>query len=458
MSGRKSGDEPSVSAARDEAPIGILAGTGTVPGEVAEEIVARGGRVHIIRIDASRRDQAGSRAGFEAPAFAWGQIGGILGSLRRAGCREVLFVGSVSRPDLGKLRPDAGLLWHLPELMSLIVAGGDDGLIRKGIRFIENRGFKVVGLADVAPGLLVPSGPIGIEEPDAAGMADILFGSAVVRSLGRHDIGQAVIVSNGTIEAIEGAEGTDRMLDRVARCRVEAKLPLAGPRGVLVKRPKPGQEMRIDTPAIGPSTVERAKAAGLAGIAVLAGATLAAERAELVRRADLDGLWVYGFTEGAEHSAGLAGRHVSVNPATAAWVATPPVGGFGAAAGAADRSDACAGAAALESLANLGPYGAAVVVNGYVIGIEPGQDAAGLIKRTKHIRPWGIGRWRRRAGVAVIAHNIAEPEALVAAAREAKLAAIATMAMPGSRGAGDGELQRACADAGIAVVHLRRED
>ncbi len=442
------------------APIGILAGSGAVPAEVASEIVARGGRVHIVPIDGAADGKPDPRlAAYGAPArtFAWGELGGILASLKAAGCREVVFVGGVSRPDLAKLRPDAGLVWHAPSVLGFVAAGGDDGLIRKGIRFVERQGFEVVGVADVAPGLLVPAGAIGIEEPGTGDMADILLGSAVVRALGRHDIGQAVIVAQGMIEAIEGAEGTDRMLDRVAQKRAaNGAGALAKMRsGVLVKRPKPGQEMRIDMPAIGPRTVERADAAGLAGVAVLAGATLAADRAELVHGADRAGLFVYGFTEGVETHNAARDRA----PQTAALTFEALDGGQPMTK--ADRADARRGAAALDSLAALnaiggrertggrdsvggrgsfvdvGGSGSAVVVNGYIVGIEPTGDVTALIARTRHIRPWGITRWRRQAGVVVVGHPLADRgagsgAATFAAAAEAKLSAIVLHAVAGT--------------------------
>jgi len=466
-------------------PVGILAGSGSVPAEVAREIIARGGCVHIVPID---REPDARLAQYGSPArpFAWGQLGAILKSLKTAGCREVVFVGGVNRPDLAKLWPDAGLLWHAPRLLAFVAAGGDDGLIRKCIRFVEAQGFEVVGIADVAPGLLVPAGALGLEAPGPSAMADILLASSVVRALGRHDIGQAVIVADGVIEAIEGAEGTDRMLDRVAAQRARTGPRSDGLRGVLVKRPKPGQEMRIDMPAIGPRTVERAKAAGLAGLAVLAGATLAADREDLVAMADREGLYVYGFTEGDPSGATRPGLHRSgvhgpgVQGSAAHGSASPPVSSSSANAGAhtvapitaagtpsprrmfasaslsrSDLADACAGAAALESLAVLGPSGSAVVVNGYVIGIEPGANARDLVDRTRTIRPWGIARWRRRAGVVIVNHAVADAAALVAAAVEAHLAAIAICSGTGRRdGTSEGQLAALAAGTGIAVVRM----
>ncbi|MDZ4843664.1 MAG: LpxI family protein, partial [Hyphomicrobium aestuarii] len=356
---------------------------------------------------------------------------------------------------------------------------------------VEAQGFEVVGIADVAPGLLVPAGALGLEAPGPSAMADILLASSVVRVLGRHDIVQAVIVADGVIEAIEGAEGTDRMLDRVAAQRARAGPRSDILRGVLVKRPKPGQEMRIDMPAIGPRTVERAKAAGLAGLAVLAGATLAADREDLVAMADREGLYVYGFTEGDPSGASRPGLHrpglhrpvvhgpVVHGPGLHRPVAPPMSPGSavadnytvaqisvpgtpsprrmfaGASLARSELADACAGAAALESLAALGPSGSAVVVNGYVIGIDPGASAIDLVDRTRTIRPWGIARWRRRAGVVIVNHAVGDAAALVSAAVEAKLAAIAICSGTARHdGTSVGQLAELAAGTGIAVVRM----
>lgn len=443
-------------------PIGILAGSGSVPAEAARAIASRGGCFHIVRIGP---DIDGALAGLPVEAFEWGQMGAIFRSFRRAGCRDLLFIGSVRRPDLTRLRPDGGLLWHLPGLLALVFAGGDDGLARSSIRFVERCGFRVVGLADVAPELLISAGPLGGEAPDASGMADILLGSAVIRALGRHDIGQAVVITNGVIEAIEGAEGTDRMLERVAQRRAACHLDTGdrrapAPRGVLVKRPKPSQEMRIDVPAIGPRTVERAHAAGLAGLAALAGATLVADRTHVIRRSGEARLFVYGFTEGdrgdaADHGARL--RAVGTKSRLEPGIVFEAFADGGASGFATtEQDDARRGAAALTSLAALGPRGSAVVVRGYVIGIEPTADTIGLIERTRDIRPWGVGRWRHRAGVVVTGSDGASLPRVIEAARDAKLAAVVVLEGHGRPRVDDVMARDLAGRAARARIALRR--
>jgi DUF1009 family protein len=134
----------------------------------------------------------------------------------------------------------------------------------------------------------MPEGALGRVEPDAEAAADIAHGLRIARALGALDIGQAVVVQQGLVLGVEAIEGTDAL---IARC---AGLRRDGPGGVLVKAAKPGQERRIDLPAIGARTVAAAAAAGLRGIAAEAGAALLLDRDEVVRRADAAGLFVVG--------------------------------------------------------------------------------------------------------------------------------------------------------------------
>jgi DUF1009 family protein len=109
------------------------------------------------------------------------------------------------------------------------------------------------------------------------------------------DVGQAIVVIDGHVVALEDVEGTDALLARVARLRVERRIRAPAGRGVLIKAPKAGQDLRFDMPTLGPQTIEGVKRAQLAGIAVTAGQTLIAEPEIAVERADRAGLFVIGL-------------------------------------------------------------------------------------------------------------------------------------------------------------------
>src|SRR5207253_6521217 len=127
---------------------------------------------------------------------------------------------------------------------------------------LEQQGFRMVGIKDVAPDLLMPEGSVTRTVPDGDALADIARGRAVLTALGPFDIGQAAVVIDGHVVAVEDIEGTDALLARVARLREEGRIRAATGRGVLVKVPKSGQDLRFDLPTIGPRTLEGVAAAG----------------------------------------------------------------------------------------------------------------------------------------------------------------------------------------------------
>jgi DUF1009 family protein len=169
---------------------------------------------------------------------------------------------------------------------------GDDSLLSAVIGEIEQEGFKVVGVDSILADLLAPVGVLGRCQPDEIAEADIRRGFAVVRALGKADVGQAAVVQQGIVLGVEAAEGTDAMLARCSGLRRE------GPGGVLVKSKKPQQERRADLPSIGIATVRNAAAAGLRGLAVEAGHTLIIDRAQVIAAADAAALFVIGVAAG----------------------------------------------------------------------------------------------------------------------------------------------------------------
>ena len=173
--------------------------------------------------------------------------------------------------------------------------GGDDHLLSSVGRILEKDGFRMVGIKDVAPDLLMPHGCLTRAAPSPEANADIARGREVLRALSPFDIGQATIVVDGHVLGVEDIEGTDGLLARVARLRAEGRIRAKAGRGVLVKAPKSGQDLRFDLPTLGARTIEGAAGAQLAGIAVVAGNTLVAEPQAMVEAADKAGLFVLGL-------------------------------------------------------------------------------------------------------------------------------------------------------------------
>jgi DUF1009 family protein len=213
--------------------------------------------------------------------------------MRAAGCRDIVFIGTLARPPVWKMRLGLDTLTMLPTIIS-IFRGGDDHLLRGMSRIAERYGFRVVAAHEVAPEILMPEGAMTQRQPSEAELADVTLGLDLLRSIGRFDVGQAAVVVNRHVLAVEAIEGTDTMLERVAELRRRGRIHAPPRAGVLVKAPKPDQDRRFDLPGIGPKTVEMAAAAGLGGIAVAAGETVVADPEKLRLAADAAGLFVTG--------------------------------------------------------------------------------------------------------------------------------------------------------------------
>jgi UDP-2,3-diacylglucosamine hydrolase len=272
-------------------PLAIVSGGGSLPFAVANSAMRNGRGVVLMALRNSADPQS-----VENYPHHWvraGQIGRCISLIRSEGCRDVVFIGGLVRPTLAQLWPDFGAIRHLPRLLGSF-RGGDGHLLSNVAHVFEAAGLRIVGAHEIAPEIMIPSGPIGIRRPREQDQADIERGLAYLQAAGPFDVGQAVVVAENRILAVEAAEGTDAMLARLADLRGTGAIQSRAGIGVLVKAPKPGQDQRIDLPSIGPKTVDGAKAAGLVGIAVVAGSTIAAEPEQLAAAADRAGLFVIG--------------------------------------------------------------------------------------------------------------------------------------------------------------------
>jgi len=271
------------------APLGIIAGGGPLPGQVAEAALAAGRNVFITALEGFAEPSV--VAPYEHEFFRLGAVGAIRAALRARKCQDIVMIGPVKRPSLLALRPDAEGAKLVAKIGRAAFAG-DDGLLAAIIRTLGDDGFRVLGAHDILADVLGPVGLLTQTAPDAAAMADVQRGLAVLAMLGAADIGQACVVQQGIVLAVEAVEGTDAMLGRVAA------LARPGPGGVLIKCAKPGQDRRADLPTLGVATISNAAAAGLRGIAFEAGGTILADRVAMVAAADGAGLFLTGMTIG----------------------------------------------------------------------------------------------------------------------------------------------------------------
>jgi hypothetical protein len=279
-------------AVKISSPVGVIAAGGVMPFAVADSLIARGNNPVLFALKGACDPVAVER--FHHHWISVGQLGRAVKLFRAENCRDLVFIGTLVRPALSEIRLDWGTLRVLGRVLAAF-RGGDDHLLSGIGRILEQDGFRMVGIKDVAPDLLMPQGCLTRASPDSSAAADIARGREVLAALSPFDIGQATILIDGHVVGVEDVEGTDGLLARVAHLRASGRIRAKAVRGVLVKAPKRGQDLRFDLPTIGPKTIAGAVNAGLAGVAVVAGHTIVVEPQAMMKAADRGGLFVVGL-------------------------------------------------------------------------------------------------------------------------------------------------------------------
>ena len=270
--------------------LGLIAGGGSLPVEIAEHCQRSGRPLFVIRLKGFAGEGLEPYAGAEV---GLAELGKCFKALKRAGCRSVCLAGNVARPDFSTLLPDLRGLAALPAAIAA-ARKGDDALLRMLVGEFEKEGFAVEGAHEVMDDLTLGAGPLGRIAPGPESEADIRQALEVARAIGRLDAGQAAVVCRGLVLGLEAAEGTDALLARVADLPEALRGRPGAAVGVLAKAPKPTQEKRVDLPTIGPATVEGVARAGLAGIVGEAGHLLVLEREAVIALADELGIFILG--------------------------------------------------------------------------------------------------------------------------------------------------------------------
>ena len=268
-----------------ERKLGIIAGGGELPHKVIEWCQKHSRPYYALAIEGNADEHIFT----PDVAHEWiriGQAGTGFKRFKEEGVKEIVLIGTIKRPTFAELVPDFRTAAFFAKLGAKAL--GDDGILRALVKEIEGDGMKVVGIHEVVPDLLAHTGVLTKKKPDKEDEEDIRRGVEVALALGKLDVGQAVVVQQGLVLAVEGIEGTDELLKR---CKDYKR---KGDGGVLVKLRKPQQDMRIDLPTIGAQTVKRAKESGLRGIAVHVGNGLIVDEAEVIKLADKEGLFVIG--------------------------------------------------------------------------------------------------------------------------------------------------------------------
>ncbi|MEG0969992.1 MAG: UDP-2,3-diacylglucosamine diphosphatase LpxI [Acidaminococcaceae bacterium] len=261
--------------------LGLLSGVGHLPVEVARAAKASGYHVVAIGVVPGIDTELASVVDAYYDIHI-GKLGKIISTLKQNKVTVATMIGKVTKEILyseGAIIPD----FRAIKLLAGLPNRKDDTIMNAIVRELEAEKIHVMDQTLLIQPLLPAAGVLSKRQPTAEELADMEFGFAVAKEIGRLDIGQTVVVKAKAVIAVEALEGTDACIVRSG----------ALSKGVIVaKTAKPAQDNRFDMPSVGVKTIESMLTAGATGLVFEAGRTLLVEREQTLALADAHNLVV----------------------------------------------------------------------------------------------------------------------------------------------------------------------
>ncbi len=264
--------------------LGILAGGGKLPALIIQDCINNNKPYHVLTFKGQAEPE------IEIPAqnhtlCPAGALAKMVNELKKQQVKNIVMAGAINRPSIFDLRPDAITVKFLKSLVSK----QDDALLSKLCEFWQGQGFNVLGAHEVLPSLITSNGYLTKTKPTHEEKNDIKKATEAVKTLGKLDIGQAVIIKDGTILGVEAIDGTNALIERCASLRGKKNKG-----GILVKFAKPQQNIKVDMPTTGVQTIELLKKYKYAGLALEAGRTIMLDSQEMIKIADKAKIFIQG--------------------------------------------------------------------------------------------------------------------------------------------------------------------
>jgi len=264
--------------------VAIIAGDGDIPIQLIDECIKQK-REYLILVIIGHGSELMKKYNSDFD-FSLSKIGKAIKFARSKDVTDVIMVGSIRRPSLINMIPDLWTAKFLTKLKSKMQ--GDNSILSLLAKELELEGFNILAPEDILPKLLCPKGSISKLKPNSQQKKDILKGFEIAKQLGKFDIGQSLVIQNGLVLAVEGAEGTDKMILRSKALKKEDK------GAIFVKVIKPNQDERVDRPVIGIDTIKSIDKAGIDGIAVEGNAVFILNNEEVIKYANNKKLFIVG--------------------------------------------------------------------------------------------------------------------------------------------------------------------
>lgn len=269
------------------AKIIILAGNGELPYLIVKSLKKKNFDYYILTFE--KNTVSTKLKKFNSKKINFGKIVTEIKKLKEQNFNELIMVGGLNRPDITDIKPDINSIRMVPSFIKKIIEGGDNNLLSFAIKKINEMGIKVLGVKDILPDCFFEIGIHTKIKPSAECIKGIRKANKILDTISKFDIGQSIIIQNGSVVGIETTQGTDLLLKQ------SRKFVNKNNDSVLVKLCKKNQDLRVDLPTIGMKTLQNCKKSNIGGIAFSSGKTIFINKSEILKYCNKNKLFLLGI-------------------------------------------------------------------------------------------------------------------------------------------------------------------
>ena len=264
----------------------ILAGNGLLPINIINILVKK--RINFCSLIISDKGWDKNLEKYDYKIINIGKVLTEIIKLKKLGYNSLIMAGSIPRPGISNIKPDFKSLKILPRFTKVLLKGGDNLLLKFIIKELEKLELSVLNIKSIAPDLFLGLGGYTKTTPSKISESDINRGKLILNTLSNYDIGQSIIVQQGTVIGIEAIEGTDNLIIRSKKYFKDGVKP------TLIKLFKKKQDFRADLPTIGFKTIQLCKSNSIGGIVFTANKTLFIDREKILKEMKINKLFLIG--------------------------------------------------------------------------------------------------------------------------------------------------------------------
>ena len=260
--------------------IGLIFGETNFPKEILKKIKII--KKNYLIIDLTKKKIFKKDKNFHSISI--GQIGKIITILKKNNCISVLFAGKVYKPDFSNLKLDLKGVYYIPKIIKASKIG-DAAILKEIINIFKIENINTIDSLSFTPELSLKTGVKTKVKPNLLDSADIKKAILTLKRLNSYSFTQGAIVRNKKVIALEGIEGTQKMLQKIKSKQKTLN-------GILAKFPKKKQDLRVDLPTIGLETLIQCKKAGLKGIALKSKLNICLDKTKLIKFANKNKMFI----------------------------------------------------------------------------------------------------------------------------------------------------------------------